>query len=65
LICDVHDEDDNWLEMKRLLGFFPQGTLGYGIPAEGALRVSPDGKMTAIGSLPIKFIKKGTDIIIV
>ena len=65
LLCDVHDEQDNWIEMKRLLGFFPQGTACYGIPAEGALRVAPDGKITAIGSLPIKFIKKGTDIIIV
>jgi cyanophycinase-like exopeptidase len=57
LLCDVHDEEDNWMEMKRLLGFFPQGTIGYGIPAEGALRVSPDGKITAIGSAPIRFIK--------
>jgi cyanophycinase-like exopeptidase len=57
LLCDVHDEEDNWVEMKRLLGFFPQGTTGYGIPAEGALRVSPDGKITAIGSAPIRFIK--------
>jgi len=65
LLCDVHDEEDNWMEMKRLLGFFPQGTAGYGIPAEGALRVAPDGKITAIGSAPVRFIKKGTDIIIV
>ena len=57
LLCDVHDEEDNWMEIKRLLGFFPQGTIGYGIPAEGALRVSPDGKITAIGSAPIQFIK--------
>jgi peptidase E len=59
LLCDVHAEEDNWVEMKRLLGFFPQGTAGYGIPAEGALRVAPDGKITAIGSVPIRFIKKG------
>jgi dipeptidase E len=57
LLCDVHAEEDNWEEMKRLLGFFPQGTAGYGIPAEGALRVAPDGKITSIGSVPIKFIK--------
>ena len=64
LLCDVHAEEDDWVEMKRLLGFFPQGTLGYGIPAEGALRVAPNGKVTSIGSAPIRFIKKGTDIII-
>jgi dipeptidase E len=65
LLCDVHDEEDNWMEMKRLLSFCPQGTVGYGIPTEGALRVAPDGIITAIGSAPIRFIKKGTDIIIV
>ena len=65
LLCDVHAEEDNWVEMKRLLGFFPQGTAGYGIPAECALRVAPDGKITSIGSVPIQFIKKDTDVIIV
>jgi peptidase E len=63
LLCDVHAEEDNWVEMKRLLGFFPQGTAGYGIPANGALRVSPDGKITSIGSAPVQFIKKDADII--
>jgi cyanophycinase-like exopeptidase len=65
LLCDVHDEEDTWMEMKRLLGFFPQGTVGYGIPAGGALRVSPNGKITTINSSPVRFIKKGTDIIII
>jgi len=65
LLCDVHAEEDNWVEMKRLLGFFPEGTTGYGIPAEGALQVAPDGKITPIGSVPLQFVKKGADIIIV
>jgi len=63
LLCDVHAEVDNWVEMKRLLGFFPPGTVGYGIPTESALRVSPNGRITAIGAAPIRFIKKGVDII--
>ena len=65
LLCDVHAEEDDWVEMKRLLSFFPQGTTGYGIPAEGALRVAPDSKITSIGALPVRFIKDGADIIIV
>ena len=65
LLCDVHAEEDDWVEMKRLLGFFPQGTNGYGIPAEGALRVTPNGKITAIGSAPIRLTKKGANVIIV
>ena len=65
LLCDVHAEVDNWEEMKRLLCFFPQGEVGYGIPAEGALRVTPDGKITSIGSAPIRFIKAYADVIMV
>jgi dipeptidase E len=65
LLCDVHGEEDNWVELKRLLGFFPQGTAGYGIPINGALRVTPDGKITSIGNAPVRFIKKGADIITV
>jgi len=64
LLCDVHGEEDNWVELKRLLGFFPQGTAGYGIPANGALRIAPDGKITSLGSAPVRFIKKGADIIL-
>src|SRR5664280_777347 len=62
LLCDVHDEEDDWMEIKRLLGFFPQGTVGYGIPAEGALRVSPNGKIASLGSASVRFIKKANTI---
>jgi cyanophycinase-like exopeptidase len=65
LLCDVHAEEDDWEEMKRLLGFFPEGTKGYGIPAGGALLVAPNGKITPIGSEPIRFIKKYDSVIIV
>jgi dipeptidase E len=65
LLCDVHAEEDDWVEMKRLLGFFPPGTAGFGIPANGALRVSPGGKITSIGSEPVRFIKKGAEVILV
>ena len=51
LLCDVHDEEDNWVEMKRLLGFFPQGTIGYGASRPKVHRGSPNGKITALGSL--------------
>jgi dipeptidase E len=64
LLCDVHGEEDDWVELKKLLGFFPQGTVGYGLPINGALRVAPGGKITPIGAAPIRFIKKGADIII-
>lgn len=64
LLCDVHDEEDGWKEMKRLLGFFPEGTKGYGIPADGALRVTPTGKVTALGAEPWQFVRKGNKIVL-
>jgi peptidase E len=64
LLCDVHAEEDDWEEMKRLLGFFPEGTIGYGIPAGGALIVTPHGKISAIGKKPLKFIKKNSNIVL-
>jgi peptidase E len=65
VLCDTHAEDESWNELRTLLGLCPEGTIGYGIPAGGALRVAPDGKITSIGSTPVRFIKKGADIIIV
>jgi peptidase E len=63
LLCDVHAEEDGWEEMKRLLGFFPEGTKGYGIPAGGALIVTPAGKVTDIGNPPVLYMKKRQDVV--
>jgi peptidase E len=65
VLCDTHAENEGWNELRTLLGLCPAGTIGYGIPAGGALLVAPDGKITSIGSEPVRFIKKGADVIIV
>jgi peptidase E len=64
LLCDVHAEEDGWEEMKRLLSFFPDGTIGYGIPAGGALQITANGKVTVIGKKPLIFLKKNTNIVL-
>jgi len=65
VLCDTHAEDEGWSELRTLLSLCPEGTIGYGIPAGGALRVAPDGKITSMGSAPVRFIKKSADIIII
>ncbi|MGD0022566.1 MAG: Type 1 glutamine amidotransferase-like domain-containing protein [Smithellaceae bacterium] len=65
VLCDTHAEDEGWNELRTLLGLCPEGTIGYGIPAGGALRVTENGEVTDIGSPAVRFIKKGADIIIV
>ena len=37
--CDVHGEADGWDELKALLRLLPEKTVGYAIPAGGALRI--------------------------
>lgn len=39
IYCDTHAEDDEWEELRALLDLQPPGTVGYGIPADGALWV--------------------------
>lgn len=48
-ICDTHDEEDDWRELKTALSHCPDGTLGYGLPSGSGLRVDPDGSLHACG----------------
>ena len=48
LLCDTHAEKEEWEELKVLLGL-TEATVGYGIPAGAALRVSADGSLHALG----------------
>ena len=43
IICDTHDEADDWAELKTLLRLERDGTLGYGITSGSCLKVYPDG----------------------
>jgi hypothetical protein len=65
VLCDTHAEDEGWNELRTLLSLCPAGTIGYGIPAGGALRVAQNGAVADIGSPAVRFIKKDADIIIV
>jgi peptidase E len=44
---DCHDEEGGWSELRALLQLLPEGTVGYGIPSRGCLRV--DGGLAAQG----------------
>ena len=49
VLCDVHAEEEDWEELRTLLRCVDRNAVGYGIPAGGALRVDPQGKVTALG----------------
>ena len=49
LYCDTHAEEEDWGELRVLLGLADTGTMGYGIPTGSALCVTGDGSVQAIG----------------
>lgn len=48
LVCDTHAESDDWEELRTLLALTDE-TVGFGIPTGAALRVGPDGALSAVG----------------
>ncbi len=48
LLCDTHAEKDEWEELQVLLRL-AGAPVGYGIPAGAALRIAPDGSLSAMG----------------
>jgi len=47
--CDTHEEDEDWAELRVLLGLVEKGSTGYGITASAGLVVMPGGRVRAIG----------------
>jgi cyanophycinase-like exopeptidase len=48
LLCDTHEEGEQWPELRAALGLSLPGTTGYGIVSGSALAVQ-DGSITALG----------------
>lgn len=61
IVCDTHAEADDWQELRMLLHLLPEGVVGYGIPAEGGLRLRGT-HVTALGRPLQRFCRAGTNI---
>ncbi len=57
VMCDTHAEGDGWDELRALLKLTGNG-IGYGIPAGGALRVDPDGSVSALAKPAQRFTSR-------
>lgn len=56
LICDMHDEDEGWEELKIILRLRHMvGEIGYGIPAGMGLRIHPDTRIEELGGKVRRF----------
>jgi peptidase E len=49
VICDTHGEDDDWEELKAALLLKQEGVTGFGITTDTCLKITPDGRLEALG----------------
>jgi peptidase E len=59
VLCDTHDEEGGWEELKALLMLEKDGAIGYGIATGTALRVLPDGRVEARGGAVHRYVSRG------
>jgi peptidase E len=59
VICDCHDEECGWQELRTVLRLEEDNARGYGIVAGAAIKVFPDGRVEAIGSAIHQYIQQG------
>lgn len=62
VLCDTHAEEDDWEELKTLLRLLPAGSVGYGIPSGGGLRISGKSQIEALGLPLVRFRHDPTGI---
>ncbi len=62
VICDTHDEEGGWEELKMALKLEPDNTKGYGIPSGTAIKVSPDGNVEALGGAIYRYARHGEEV---
>lgn len=59
VICDTHDEQGDWKELKAALKLGKDNTIGYGIVSGAAIKVFPNGKIEALGGAIHRYIHHG------
>jgi cyanophycinase-like exopeptidase len=63
IICDTHDEQGGWEELKAALKLEKEGAIGYGLASGSAVKVTPDGRVEAIGGTVHRYVRKGDKVI--
>jgi len=63
VICDTHDEQADWEELRAALSLTTDGTKGYGLATGSGIKVFPNGKVEALGGEVYQYIKRGGKVI--
>jgi peptidase E len=58
VLCDTHGEAEGWEELQALLKLEKDGTIGYGIVSGSVMKVSPDGRVEALGGPIHQYVKR-------
>lgn len=64
IVCDTHDENSGWEELRALLSLSPKGSIGYGIPSGGGIIVETDGAVTSCGR-PVAVLRNDGDTVVI
>ncbi len=63
IICDTHEEQEGWHELKTLLRLEQNNIKGYGIVTGTAIKVLPGGKIEALGGAVHQYIRRGSEVV--
>ena len=62
VLCDTHDEEGGWEELRAALKLKEDGAVGYGIASGTAIKVYPDGKVEAAGEAVHRYLRRGAEV---
>ncbi len=62
IICDCHDEEYGWEELKTAIKLKEDGTIGYGLTAGSAVKVSSEGNVEVISGIVHPYVRNGRNI---
>ena len=63
VICDMHDEQGGWEELKAALRLEKEGVRGFGLAAGSAGKVTADGKGELVGGTGYQYVRKGNKVV--
>ncbi len=62
IICDTHDEQGGWQELKAALRLEGEGAKGYGLVSGTGVRVFADGRLQVLGGAVHQYIRRGEKV---
>jgi peptidase E len=62
VICDCHDEEGGWQELRTAIRLEEDNAIGYGLVTGMAIKVFPDGRIEALGGAIHQYVRHGKKV---